>query len=117
MIKMKNKVLAKQLRQLENDVNVTVNNIKTERELEDMLYQTEKAIRYVFDEQRVGADKYFALLDVINAVDKHSLMNLRNNFFDGPIDNPLMRLKLSVLLLAISRKLLLKNDFLSNFAV
>lgn len=117
---MRNNILAQQLRQLDIDINVTVSNIKTDRELEDMFYQTEKAIRYVFDGQRSGlsgTDKCFALIDVINAADKHSAMDLRNNFFDDPIDDPEMKLKLKVLLFTMLQKLLLKVDFLSDPAV
>jgi hypothetical protein len=118
MVKMKNKILAQQLRQLVRDINVTVNNFETDRELQEMFYQTEKAINYVFNGQRSGTDKYYGLLDVINAVDKHSAMDLRNDIFaDDPIDDPEMRLKLAVLFFTIMRKLIFHIYFLSNFAV
>lgn len=123
---MKNKILAQQLRQLVRDINFTVNNLKTERDLEDMFYQTEKAISYVFDGQRSslsGTDKYFALRDIVNMVDKYSninwkkVMNIRYDRVYIPVDTPVMRLKLRVLLFTIMRKLILHIYFLSNSTV
>lgn len=123
MIQMTSKFLAKQFKKLDRDINVTVNNLKTERDLEDMFYQTEKAISYVFDGKRSGTDKYFALREVVNMVDKYSKMNLKNIMnlrYDRvyiPVDTPVMRLKLRVLLFTIMRKLIFHIYFLSNVAV
>ena len=117
MIQMTNKVLTQQIRQLENDINVAVSNLKTHRELEDLFYQTEKAISYVFYGDRSGTDKYFALLDVINEVDEYSAMDLRDNFFVGSIDDLEMKLKLKVLLFIMLRKLLLKVQLFSDLAI
>jgi|GEM_PF-5796982 hypothetical protein len=120
---MTSKFLAKQFKKLDRDINVTVNNLKTERDLEDMFYQTEKAISYVFDGKRSGTDKYFALREVVNMVDKYSKMNLKNIMnlrYDRvyiPVDTPVMRLKLRVLLFTIMRKLIFHIYFLSNVAV
>ena len=123
MIQMTSKFLAKQFKKLDRDINVTVNNLKTERDLEDMFYQTEKAISYVFDGKRSGTDKYFALREVVNMVDKYSKMNLKNIMnlrYDRvyiPVDTPVMRLKLRVLLFTIMRKLIFHIYFLRNVAV
>lgn len=123
---MASKILTQQFKQLDRDINVTVNNLKTERDLEDMFYQTEKAISYVFDGQSSslsGTDKYFALRDVVNMVDKYSninwkkVMNIRYNRVYIPVDTPVMRLKLRVLLFTIMRKLIFHIYFLSNFTV
>lgn len=120
---MASKILTKQFKKLDRDINVTVNNLKTERDLVDMFYQTEKAISYVFDRKRSGTDKYFALREVVNMVDKYSKINLKkvmNIRYDRvyiPVDTPVMRLKLRVLLFTIMRKLIFHINFLSNFAV
>ena len=123
---MASKILTKQFKKLDRDINVTVNNLKTERDLEDMFYQTEKAISYIFEGKRSGLsgiDKYFALRDVVNMVDKYSKMNLKNVInlrYDRvyiPVDKPVMRLKLRVLLFTIMRKLIFHIYFLSNVAV
>jgi len=108
---MMDKVLKSKLMQLEKDTEVAIRNLKPGMELSDMINQTGKAMKIVFTEAS-SWDEYFALLDVINQVDKFSDMDLRNDFFVGNFSDPEMQIKFSFLFFIVVKELLIKLKLL-----
>ena len=111
---MTNAVLEQWLVELVGDIEVAISNINEKRDLQDMVYQTSKAVKYLADEKERTSDSYFALIDIVKEVDKYSNMDLRYSFFnfDKKIDDPEMQAKFTVLITNMIDQLYFKMNSL-----